>query len=201
MAGPRRKRLLTSDEVALWSHVTRHIDPLRPEKMAGIETIEMIEAVSPQFADEKEPKIAKTVEITPPVKPKTPASPAVPPLAPLEKRLRQRLSRGHTPIDSVIDLHGMRQDEAHTALRRFVIGAHQAGYSVILVVTGKGANASAEQGSYEERGVLRRMVPHWLRMADMRSYVIGFENAAQHHGGTGALYVRIRRSKIGGRDL
>jgi DNA-nicking Smr family endonuclease len=201
MAGPRRKRVLTSDEVALWTHVTRHIEPLRPEKLAGVETIETIEATPPPIPDEKKPKKFIVADASPPSKPKAPVAPSVPPLAPLEKRLRQRLSRGHTPIDSVIDLHGMRQDEAHTALRRFVIGAHQAGYAVILVVTGKGANASAEQGSYEERGVLRRMVPHWLRMADMRSYVIGFENAAQHHGGTGALYVRIRRSKIGGRDI
>lgn len=198
MAGSRRKRVLTSDEVALWTHVTRHIDPLKPERMQGIETIETIEIsqTEPVKTKASEKKAAAEAQ----QKPKTPTTPNIPPLAPLEKRLRQRLSRGHTPIDSVIDLHGMRQDEAHTALRRFVIGAHQAGYAVILVVTGKGANASSEHGAFEERGVLRRMVPHWLRMADLRSYVIGFENAAQHHGGTGALYVRIRRNKIGNRE-
>lgn len=198
MASPRRKRVLTSDEVALWTHVTRHIDPLRPERMQGIETIETVE---PPHVEPKKAKATKVdVAAIPQQKPKAPFAPTIPPLAPLEKRLRQRLSRGHTPIDSVIDLHGMRQDEAHAALRRFVIGAHQAGYTVILVVTGKGASAASNDGMYEERGVLRRMVPHWLRMADMRGYVIGFENAAQHHGGTGALYVRIRKNKIGGRD-
>lgn len=196
MAGPRRKRVLTSDEVALWTHVTRHIDPLRPERMQGIETAETLEA--PQVGVLKTKPAKKNAASEAQQKPKAPVAPSIPPLAPLEKRLRQRLSRGHTPIDSVIDLHGMRQDEAHAALRRFVIGAHQAGYTVILVVTGKGASAASDNGMYEERGVLRRMVPHWLRMADMRSYVIGFENAAQHHGGTGALYVRIRRNKIAG---
>jgi DNA-nicking Smr family endonuclease len=45
---------------------------------------------------------------------------------------------------------------------------------------------------------LRRTVPHWLRMPDMRPFVIGFETAAQHHGGAGALYVRIRRKRSGG---
>lgn len=198
MAGPRRKRVLTSDEVALWTHVTRHIDPLKPERMPGIVISEVPDAAA---VEPVKPEKTKAAAVTrEPQKSKAPAAPAMPPLAPLEKRLRQRLSRGHTPIDSVIDLHGMRQDEAHAALRRFVMAAHQAGYTVILVVTGKGANASSEHGAFEERGVLRRMVPHWLRMADMRGYVIGFENAAQHHGGTGALYVRIRRSKIGGRE-
>jgi DNA-nicking Smr family endonuclease len=89
----------------------------------------------------------------------------------------------------------MRQDEAHEALRRFVKGAHQMGFAVILVVTGKGASGTDDRGVFEERGVLRRTVPHWLRMADMRSFVIGFEAAAPHHGGSGALYVRIRRKR------
>jgi len=64
-----------------------------------------------------------------------------------------------------------------------------------LVVTGKGASGTDDRGVFEERGVLRRTVPHWLRMADMRSFVIGFEAAAPHHGGSGALYVRIRRKR------
>ena len=198
MAAPRRKRVLTSDEVALWTHVTRHIEPLRPERMQGLEAIETIEAPEPEPIKAKPAKKNAAAEVQ--QKPKSSVAPSIPPLAPLEKRLRQRLSRGQTPIDSVIDLHGMRQDEAHAALRRFVMGAYQAGYAVILVVTGKGANASSETGAFEERGVLRRMVPHWLRMADLRNYVIGFENAAQHHGGTGALYVRVRRNKIGSHD-
>lgn len=198
MAGSRRKRVLTSDEVALWTHVTRHIDPLKPERMLDIESVETVEMPTVEPAKVKTSKKNAAPDVQ--QKPKAPPAPTVPPLAPLEKRLRQRLSRGHTPIDSVIDLHGMRQDEAHGALRRFIAGAHQAGYAVVLVVTGKGASAVSDDGLYEERGVLRRMVPHWLRMADLRSYVIGFENAAQHHGGTGALYVRIRRNRIGGQD-
>lgn len=198
MSGQRRKRVLTSDEVALWTHVTRHIDPLKPERTSGGDRIETFDV--PKAEPQKIEKTKTGAALVAQQKAKAPVAPHIPPLAPLEKRLRQRLTRGQTPIDSVIDLHGMRQDEAHAALRRFVMGAHQAGYAVVLVVTGKGASAVSDNGMYEERGVLRRMVPHWLRMADMRTYVIGFENAAQHHGGTGALYVRIRRNKIAGHD-
>ena len=46
----------------------------------------------------------------------------------------------------------------------------------------------------EERGVLRRLVPHWLREPDLRSVVLGFEEAGRAHGGSGALYVRLRRA-------
>lgn len=196
MAGGRRKRTLTPDEVSLWTHVTKHVAPIEKQK-AKAEPVAEVIAPIPELKTVSPPakmvRATKSVAPAPPLPPK--AAPAIPPLAPLEKRLRQRLSRGAQPIDSVIDLHGKRQDEAHEALRRFVLGAHQMGYSVILVVTGKGASGTDDHGIFEERGVLRRTVPHWLRMPDMRPFVIGFEPAAPHHGGSGALYVRIRRKR------
>ena len=196
MAGGRRKRTLTPDEVSLWTHVTKHVAPIEKQK-AKAEPVAEVIAPIPELKTVSPPakmvRATKSVAPAPPPPPK--AAPAIPPLAPLEKRLRQRLSRGAQPIDSVIDLHGKRQDEAHEALRRFVLGAHQMGYSVILVVTGKGASGTDDHGIFEERGVLRRTVPHWLRMPDMRPFVIGFEPAAPHHGGSGALYVRIRRKR------
>ena len=196
MAGGRRKRTLTPDEVSLWTHVTKHVAPIEKQK-AKAEPVAEVIAPIPELKTVSPPakmvRANKSVAPAPPPPPK--AAPTIPPLAPLEKRLRQRLSRGAQPIDSVIDLHGKRQDEAHEALRRFVLGAHQMGYSVILVVTGKGASGTDDHGIFEERGVLRRTVPHWLRMPDMRPFVIGFEPAAPHHGGSGALYVRIRRKR------
>ncbi len=36
--------------------------------------------------------------------------------------------------------------------------------------------------------------PHWLREPDLRSIVLGFEEAGRAHGGSGALYVRLRRT-------
>ena len=59
------------------------------------------------------------------------------------------------------------------------------------VVTGKGGPTYDD--AFSERGVLRRSVPHWLRAPELRTVVLGFEEAARHHGGAGALYVRLRR--------
>ena len=47
-----------------------------------------------------------------------------------------------------------------------------------------------------ERGVLRRQVPQWLNQPEFRNVVVSFEEAHIGHGGTGALYVRIRRVRI-----
>ena len=62
-------------------------------------------------------------------------------------------------------------------------------------MTGKGGESlgGQDRGGFAERGVLRRSVPHWLRGPELRGLVIGFEEAARHHGGAGALYVRLRR--------
>ncbi|MCX4199043.1 Smr/MutS family protein, partial [Methylobacterium organophilum] len=101
------------------------------------------------------------------------------------------LRRGRLAIEARIDLHGMVQAEAHAALTGFLLRARAAGHSYVLVVTGKGGPGYAD--AFSERGVLRRSVPHWLRGPDLRGIVLGFEEAARHHGGGGALYVRLRR--------
>jgi DNA-nicking Smr family endonuclease len=110
----------------------------------------------------------------------------------LERRTRQRLARGQQAIDGAIDLHGLRQAEAHRALLAFLHQAHHAGWQIVIVITGKGGGGPGPDGEVE-RGVLRRMVPHWLADPGLRRIVLGFEEAARGHGGQGALYVRIRR--------
>jgi DNA-nicking Smr family endonuclease len=63
------------------------------------------------------------------------------------------------------------------------------GAKFVIVVTGKGARGTGEQG------VLRRQVPLWLRLPEFRNLVVGFETAHIGHGGEGALYVRVRRAR------
>ena len=114
-----------------------------------------------------------------------------PPLAPLDRKTRAALRRGTQAVDGVIDLHGLRQAEAQQALVAFLHRSQRAGRKLVLVITGKGAASSGEP--FQERGVLRRVVPHWLRLPELRRVVVGFEQAAAQHGGPGALYVRLRR--------
>jgi DNA-nicking Smr family endonuclease len=113
-------------------------------------------------------------------------------LTTIDRRTVSRLSRGAVAIDARIDLHGMTQQAAHGRLVRFLKEAQADGVRLALVITGKG-HPVAEAGPGEGRGVLRRAVPLWLSGAEMRPYVIGYGEAAPPHGGSGALYVRIRR--------
>jgi DNA-nicking Smr family endonuclease len=106
----------------------------------------------------------------------------------MDKRTRSRVGRGVVAVDRRIDLHGLTQAAAEARLKRFLHEAQDDGARVVLVITGKGTDGG-------ERGVLRRMTPHWLASPTMRDVVVGFEEASRGHGGSGALYVRIRRRR------
>jgi DNA-nicking Smr family endonuclease len=187
---PRRKRSLSEEERALWESVARQARPLAKRHRAP-----KLEAAAPHpdapvaAKSDAAPKSHSPVKI--PRAPK-PVVSAPPPLAPLGRRERSHLSRGRKEIEARLDLHGMTQTRAHRALSGFLQRAHSDGLTFVLVITGKGRTIGAES----ERGVLRRQVPLWLNLPEFRTLVVGFEEAHIGHGGEGALYVRIRRSRI-----
>ena len=183
--GHRRRRHLTPDERALWKTVTRSVAPLRSAQTTEPESDE---APAPAPAAPA-PTSAKPARLSSKL-----AQPAAPALAPLGRRLKQRVARGSAPLEARIDLHGLTQEEAHHALRAFLRTAQADGAKLVLVITGKGARGGVPFGG-SERGVLKRLVPQWLRLPEFRSTVVGFEPAHVSHGGEGALYVRVRRAK------
>ena len=181
---PRRKRMLSDEEHALWESIARQIKPLRKKHRA-------IAAPPPPSVEARAAsKIAVHPKPIPAVSPPS-KKPLTPPLVPLGRRERSRLSKGKKEIEARLDLHGMTQARAHRALSGFLRRAHGEGLTFVLVITGKG-----KIGAESERGVLRRQVPEWLSQPEFRTLVVGFEEAHIGHGGAGALYVRIRRSRI-----
>jgi DNA-nicking Smr family endonuclease len=187
-APPRRRRALSEEERQLWESVAKQIKPLRKKPRAAKATPPESEApvAVKAVAAPKSPPSAKVQRA-----PKPDVVPAMPPLVSLGRRERSQLSRGRKEIDARLDLHGMTQTRAHRALFGFLQRSHHEGLTFVLVITGKG-----KLGAESERGVLRRQVPQWLSLPEFRALVVGFEEAHIGHGGEGALYVRIRRSRI-----
>jgi DNA-nicking Smr family endonuclease len=189
----RRKKDLSAEDKRLWSHVARSVTPLDPARLA------------PEPEPEPEPPVVVAAPAKPARRTATkaapPAPPAPPPLAALEKGLKRQLQRGRRDADARIDLHGLTQEAAHRRLIAFLRRAQAEGHQLVIVITGKGApkrlrdidEDTFRPDPYAPRGVLRRVVPEWLSLPEMRPLVIGFEEAAPGHGGAGALYVRIRR--------
>ena len=110
-------------------------------------------------------------------------------MAGVDANTAQKLRRGQMPIDARLDLHGLYQDEAHEKLRRFIAGATGMGHRCVLVITGKGGVSATT------RGVLREMVPRWLNLEDLRPFILCLCYAQPKDGGTGALYVLLRRRR------
>jgi DNA-nicking Smr family endonuclease len=179
-----RKRTLSEEEKALWHAVARSATPLRRRKAIVLDEVTGAAQVTrPAARRDKVTPVRSTV-----VKP---VKPSPPPLAPLGRRERSQLAKGRKSIDARIDLHGMTQERAHRRLIGFLQGAAADGATFVLVITGKGRASVLEP----DRGVLRRQVPHWLALPELRSLVVGFEEAGIGHGGEGALYVRLRRMR------
>ena len=147
-----------------------------------------------EFAESARPAAGPQKAAPLPAPSKSP--PLAPPLTPLGRRLKQRVARGKEAIDARLDLHGLTQAQAHSALLHFLRNAHARDARLVLVITGKGQRSESER----ERGVLRRHVPQWLGLPEFRSYVVGFEDAHIAHGGEGALYVRLRKTRSHGTD-
>jgi DNA-nicking Smr family endonuclease len=172
----KRRRVLSAEERMLWTAITKSIAPLRDS--AASEDVETAEQITPQI----DVPSAKKAQLVKPAGNK-------PPLAALGRRMRTRVARGKEAIDGRLDLHGLTQNEAHTALLRFLQAATARDARLVLVITGKGGRGEGE------RGVLKRQVPQWLGLPEFRTLIIGFEQAHVAHGGEGALYIRVRRTR------
>jgi DNA-nicking Smr family endonuclease len=165
---------LAPEDRALWAEVQKSIRPLRRQ------AVEV--AAVPDDKPDRAASRAAPVRPAPPPRPKGP-----PPLAKLDRRARNRVARGRVEIDARLDLHGLTLARARERLHGFLQSAQLHGDRLILVITGKGS-AGGE-------GALRREAPHWLALPEFRDLVVGFEEAAPNHGGSGALYVRVRRPR------
>lgn len=182
----KRRRGLTPEERSLWAAVAASIRPLPGRKAIAPEAEPAPEPEKPAAGASRN-ALSTSVSIPKPV-------PRLTPLAPLEEKLSRSLRRGGA-VDARIDLHGFRQDEAHSRLVRFLRSQQALGARVVLVITGKGRTESPMDGMFGDgRGVLRRMVPLWLEEPGLRNLVVGFSEASAAHGGSGALYVRLRRA-------
>lgn len=190
-----RRRLLTDAEFVLWLAVAETVRPRDGARLPAAPPPPAQALAQPSTTPRPIPvpkgEQGRAPFLPPYIPPVAAPRAGPPPLAPLEKRLRQRITRGQVEIDSAIDLHGLTQPEAHAALIGFLRARAAGGARLVLVVTGKGRPRLASGTS--ETGILRRAVPQWLRADELRGLVMGFEEAGVPHGGMGALYVRLRR--------
>jgi DNA-nicking Smr family endonuclease len=140
-----------------------------------------------------------------PVEPPPPAAArprAAPPPAPrpakavpgatLDGSWDRRLLRGLVQPDLIVDLHGHNLNTAYSLLDSRLEQAVAMGARVLLLITGK----PPEPGQRPiKRGAIRAAVGDWLAGSRHAGNIAAVRGAHPRHGGTGALYIILRRQK------
>lgn len=105
----------------------------------------------------------------------------------------RRLARGLVAPDSTLDLHGHSLATAYDWLDRGLEAAIARGDRLLLLVTGKPPRAESERP--HARGAIRAAMADWLAASRFADRIAAVRNAHPRHGGTGALYVVLRRQR------
>jgi DNA-nicking Smr family endonuclease len=104
----------------------------------------------------------------------------------IQQRLFSRLRNGHLEMEAELDLHGMTITIAHHALAEFLHQCHQYNIRCVRIIHGKGWS------SQHQKPVLKSKLNGWLQQAEN---VLAFCSAPIEDGGTGAVYVLLKRRK------
>lgn len=179
------RRRLSKEDSQLWRRAVADVSRLPDAKQEA--------ASSPTTQSPPEPSAAgpsgtaqRPVSARPPVLPVVELAPGNAPG--IDKRTVIRLRRGLIAPETQIDLHRHTQEEAHRLLGDFLSASQSKSRRCVLVITGKGYGSGGA-------GVLKTMVPRWLNEQQNRARVLAFCHAVPAHGGDGALYVLLRRSR------
>ena len=104
----------------------------------------------------------------------------------VQQKVITKLKKGQFVIESKIDLHGSTVSEAGIKLQRALDASLASRQRCVLVVHGRG------KGSLGNKPAIKTHVNQWLRESPN---VLAFHSAQPHHGGTGAVYVLLKRQR------
>jgi DNA-nicking Smr family endonuclease len=102
-----------------------------------------------------------------------------------QKSVLKKLRTGKLPVESTLDLHGLSIEAARLQLAAFLEECQQFGYRHVIIIHGKGFRS-------QNKPVIKPMVNRWLRQA---GEVLAFCSAQPKDGGTGAVYVLLRKNR------
>lgn len=105
----------------------------------------------------------------------------------IQASLLRKLRRGQIRVDAELDLHRLTRDKARAAITQFLAASLSQDKRCLRIIHGKGL------GSFNKQPVLKGLVNHWLQQ---HNAVLAFCSARPNDGGTGALYVLLRRKNV-----
>lgn len=185
-------RPLSPEERDLWRRVAKNVNPLDQARLKQLEDpAPPNPKVAPKPAEPLKTGAEGRFAKREPERSKTPA----------DRSGDRKIRRGRVEVEARIDLHGLTSAKARRDLLRFLARAQENGLRQVLVITGKGAGARAQDRRRFEPwdpeapplpGVLRRSFTQWMADPDFALLVSGYAESHRRHGGSGAFYVMVR---------
>ena len=180
----------SDDDAALWEQVTKTVTelPSRRDTVLLPDESEASAEAAPSGLNMAPKPAAKLLPETPLKKAADtqPADLRLGERSGIDRSNARRLQRGQMALEDRLDLHGLSKEQAHKRLIAFISRAVQQNLRHVLVITGKGRDG---------QGVLRHEVPLWLKDAPLAGYINAISHAQPQDGGTGALYIRLKRKR------
>jgi len=172
-------RRLSAEERALWRRVVETVRPLEGVTLPPSETPASESVTSAPPAIAARPAAVRATSRTGPG-------------TTLDAGWDRRLSKGLVSPDAVVDLHGHDLAGAYSRLDRKLEEAIAQGARLLLLITGK---PPRDDRRPVVRGAIRAAVGDWLQASRHAADIAAVRNAHPRHGGTGALYIVLRRRR------
>jgi len=98
----------------------------------------------------------------------------------------EKLRGGEYSIQKVLDLHGLRTQEAYEMFQSFIKDAVRSNIRCIKIIHGRGLKSKSEP-------VLKGKLKQWILRAMHRRWVIAFASSHMREGGPGATIILLRQ--------
>ena len=101
-----------------------------------------------------------------------------------------KLRSGEFSYQDFVDLHGLNKTQAKEKVISFLRESVRKGYRCVLIVHGRGLHSNNREP------VIKSYIKTWLCRGEIGRMVLAFSSARPCDGGTGALYVLLRKKRV-----
>ena len=111
----------------------------------------------------------------------------------IERSKLRRIKNGKIIIEGTLDLHGLSLKEAESMLRLYVGDGLRQKKRLLLIITGKGSNS--KPNIHGKTLTIKSELKNWLSDSFYGDKVQYISKALDRHGGEGAYYFFLKKSK------
>lgn len=172
---------VTNEDNQLWEELTRDITKL-PQPIEPPSAPVYIDEITPSISYKNIPNIYQLSYLK------------VGDLTCMDGNTAKRFKRCEYKIEATLDLHGKTENDAYNAVFNFVKQSYMQNKRCILIITGKGIKQDTDD-IFSSKGKLKERTPIWLNSEELRPLILGFIHPIQSLGGTGALYIMLRKKR------